>query len=222
MATALVVQHGVADGLGLLGDWLPAAGLELEVVCPYAGGRLPDRLRHDALIVLGGSQSATDDTPVTHAELDLLRDAATGSRPVLGVCLGGQLLARATGGQVATGEHGPEIGARLVRKADAAAGDPVFGGLPFLPDVVEWHWDAITALPPGAVLLAAGAVYPHQAFRLGEHAYGLQFHVEPTLAMLARWAAEDGLDPQLIAEEFAGLDLEATWRAPLEAFAALA
>jgi GMP synthase-like glutamine amidotransferase len=222
MATALVVQHGTGDGPGLLAEWLPAAGLDLDVVCPYAGGRLPDRLRHDALIVLGGSQSATNDDPVTRAELSLLRDATAGSRPVLGVCLGGQLLARATGGQVRAGEHGPEIGVRLVRKADAASRDPVFGGLPFLPDVVEWHWDEITVLPPGAVLLASGALYPHQAFRLGERAYGLQFHIEPTMDMLAAWATGEGLDPALVVEEFGGLDLAATWRAPLEAFAALA
>jgi GMP synthase-like glutamine amidotransferase len=87
--------------------------------------------------------------------------------------------------------EGPEIGAALVAKRDAADADPVFGPLPLSPDVVQWHHDEIAQLPDGALLLASSPAYAHQAFRVGRHVYGLQFHVETTPDVVRAWAASD-------------------------------
>ncbi|HEV2087421.1 MAG TPA: type 1 glutamine amidotransferase, partial [Cryptosporangiaceae bacterium] len=190
----LVVENDPADGVCRLGDWLDEAGAELEIVRPYAGDPLPSAPQgHAGLVVLGGDQAAYDDAdgapsaPWFPALKSLLRGAVAGAMPTLGVCLGGQLLAEATGGRVERGTH-PEVGASLVARRDAAVGDPLFAGVPFTPDVYQWHRDEIVQLPPGAVLLAASVQVPHQAFRLGDRAWGLQFHVECDLAMLASWA----------------------------------
>ena len=106
--------------------------------------------------------------------------------PTLGVCLGGQLLAAATGGTVASGPDGPEIGAYLTAKRDAAMSDPLFADLPMTPDVMQYHYDVVAALPPGAVLLLSSMGYPNQAWRQGPAAWGVQFHFETGASDLAR------------------------------------
>ncbi|MHB8341517.1 MAG: type 1 glutamine amidotransferase, partial [Mycobacteriales bacterium] len=138
------------------------------------------------------------------------------------ICLGAQLLAVACGGEVCLGTAGPERGAALVRKSDIAGRDPVFVDVPLLADVVQWHGEEISRLPEGATLLAAGSRYRHQAFRVGERAYGVQFHVEATPDMVANWARLDGLDPADLLPAVEKLDLAATWRSAMERFAALA
>jgi GMP synthase-like glutamine amidotransferase len=207
LPTALVVQHSAVEDAGRLADWLAAAGLLLDLHRPYDGSPLPSRAGgHAALIVLGGSMGAHDDAvaPWLPATRALLADALAAGVPTLGICLGAQLLAAAAGGRVERGSAGPEIGPGLVAKRDAAAADRLFGPVPFTPDVVHWHWDTVAALPAGAVLLASSTRYPHQAFRVGEHAWAVQFHVETTPEMVRRWAAEDAAE--LAAE---GLDVDA-------------
>jgi GMP synthase-like glutamine amidotransferase len=142
---------------------------------------------------MGGPQQAYDDgsAPWLRATKELIRSAVANGLPTLGVCLGAQLLAEATGGRVQPGEHGPEVGAKLVAKRDAAAADPLFWDLPLSPVVVQWHWDAVTDLPPAATLLMSSPTYPHQAFRVGERAWGIQFHIETDAAMVGRWADND-------------------------------
>ena len=232
MSRALVITHTVSESPGTLGDWLPAAGLDLEVVEPWNGDALPDRVEHDALIVMGGPQQAYDDgsAPWLRQTKELLRTATAEGLPVLGICLGAQLLAEATGGRVRPGESGPELGARLVAKRDAAIDDPLFVDLPLSPVVVQWHWDEIVELPPRAVLLAASPRYPHQAFRVGVKAYGLQFHIETPPEMVRGWAAADaegvraaGLDPEDVAEGTVDVlpEVEEVWRPFAERFAAL-
>jgi GMP synthase-like glutamine amidotransferase len=215
----LVVEVDPSDPVGRLGDWLTDAGLEFDVVTApvaldgYAG-----------LVVLGGPQSAND------AELDahrqLLRDAVTAELPTLGVCLGAQLLAAANGGRVERSADGPEIGAQLVAKRSAAGTDPLFGSLPITPDVLQWHYDAITVLPPGAVHLASSPVCENQAFRLGRLAWGIQFHIETTPEIVRSWAAKDAdalgeydLDLTLSRAEAAHVDIEEVWRPFLHTFA---
>ena len=234
MRRALVVTHTESEGPGLLAQWLPAAGLELDVVRPWAGDPLPARMtEHVALVVMGGPQQAYDDrsAPWLRPVKDLLRAAVADGVPVLGICLGAQLLAEATGGRVAPGEDGPELGARLVAKRDTSASDALFAALPFTPTVAQWHWDAIVELPPGAVLLASSTRYANQAFRVGDRAWGLQFHIETPPDMLTSWVEADdravrdaGLDPvALLASTLAELDeVAACWRPVLERFAALA
>ncbi len=232
--TALVVTHSAGEGPGTLAEWLPAAGLALEVVSPWAGDELPsDPTAYDALVVLGGPQQAYDDrsAPWLRATKDLLRAAVAARVPTLGICLGAQLLAEATGGRVAKGEDGAEAGARLVAKRDAAWADELFVDVPLTPTVVQWHEDVIVDLPPGAVLLARSTKYEHQAFRLGDRAWGLQFHIETPPDMVRRWGAEygaavveAGLDPVALAERAVDElpEVEACWRPLVERFAGLA
>ncbi|MDQ6648500.1 MAG: type 1 glutamine amidotransferase [Actinomycetota bacterium] len=235
MTRALVVTHTEHEGPGLLADWLAAAGVEVDVVAPYAGDRLPATTpgTHRALIVMGGPMSANDDDscPWLGATKKLMRDAVDRSVPTLGICLGGQLLAAACGGRVLPGAAGPELGAGLLAKRDVAASDSLFAGVPFTPDVIQWHWDEIAELPPGSVLLASSSRYPNQAFRLGTSAWGLQFHLETPPEMVSTWARQDadraraaGLDPdQVLRRALAVLpDVEVAWRPAVERFAALA
>ena len=150
--------------------------------------------------------------------------------PTLGVCLGAQLLATAHGGLVERSTSGPEIGPALIGRRDAADGDPLFKYVPLLPDVVQWHTDEITELPIGAVLLAASSRYPHQAFRLGDRAWGLQFHIECDVEMIIGWARSDaatldelGYDAEAVIEVTAELlpDIEEVWQPFAARFAAL-
>ncbi|GIF37591.1 type 1 glutamine amidotransferase [Actinoplanes xinjiangensis] len=238
MATALVIENDPSDDLRRLGDWLAEGGLELTVLRPHAGDELPDNLDgYLALIVLGGDQSAFPDAagvpgaPWFPALEGLLRKAVRFRVPTLGVCLGGQLLARAHGGTVQRSAAGPEIGPGLVAKRDAADGDPLFKWVPLLPDVQQWHRDEITELPASAVLLAASSRYPNQAFRIGDRAWGLQFHIECDAEMIAGWARSDsavlaelGYDAEaVVAAVTAALaDVEEVWQPFAVRFAALA
>jgi GMP synthase-like glutamine amidotransferase len=218
----LVVEVHASDPVGRLGDWLTEAGVELDVVTEarpldgYAG-----------LVVLGGPQSADD------AELEpirqLLRDAVSAEVPTLGICLGGQLLAAANGGRVGPSPDGPEIGAQLIAKRTAASTDPLFGALPITPDVLQWHFDAITTLPPGAMQLASSPMCEQQAFRLGRLAWGVQFHIETTPEIVREWAAEDAAnlpdhDLDLIVSRSVAVhdDIAEVWRPFAHAFAAIA
>lgn len=189
----LVVENDPTDDVRLLGEWLTEAGLHLEVVRAHAGEPLPADLDgYAALVVLGGEQSVHTDREPWFDQLEsLLRKAVRHATPTLGICLGAQLLASAHAGTVARAAAGPEIGAGLVAKRDAAEADPLFGPLPMLPDVIQWHYDEVTELPHGATLLAASTNYPVQAFRIGESAWGLQFHIECDTAMLADWAGSN-------------------------------
>jgi GMP synthase-like glutamine amidotransferase len=193
LPTLLVIQHSPTESLARLGGWLSDAGMLLDVRTPYDGSALPGPGGFAGVVVMGGSMGAYDDVdaPWLPATRDLLRDAVAAGVPVLGVCLGGQLLAGALGGQVKPADEGPEIGPGLVAKRDVAAGDPLFGPTPFTPDVLQWHWDEIVTLPAGAVLLASSTRYPNQAFRYGETAWGLQFHIETTADLVRAWAEED-------------------------------
>ena len=215
----LVVEVHASDPVGRLADWLTEADVELDVVTEarpldgYAG-----------LIVLGGPQHADDQelAPIRQ----LLRDAVSSELPTLGICLGGQLLAVANGGRVEPNPDGPEIGAQLIAKRAAASTDPLFGALPITPDVLQWHFDAVTALPPGAVQLASSPMCEQQAFRLGRLAWGVQFHIETTPEIVRSWAEEDAAnlpdhDLDLIVSRAAAVhdDIAEVWRPFAHAFA---
>jgi GMP synthase (glutamine-hydrolysing) len=195
VARLLVVVVHESDPPARLGEWLRDAGLELDERHQGLGEDLPRTLDgHDGLLVLGGPQSAMDDE-TTSPELvpvrDLLRQALAADFPTLAICLGAQLLTDVGGGKVRPGIDGPEVGATLVAKRDAADKDPVFGPLPLSPDVIQFHHDEISELPTGATLLASNPFYANQAFRVGRHVYGLQFHIETTPEIIHRWATED-------------------------------
>jgi len=233
-----VIENDPSDDLRRLGEWLTEAGLELTVLRPHAGDALPETLDdYLALVVLGGDQDAfpapdgTPGAPWFPALEGLLRKAVRNRVPTLAVCLGGQLLAQAHGGLVERSTSGPEIGPGLVAKRDQAETDPLFKWVPLLPDVVQWHLDEITELPLAAVLLAASSRYPIQAFRLGDRAWGLQFHIECDVAMIEQWAAGDadtlaelGYDPEAVVYAIAELlpDVEEVWQPFAARFASLA
>jgi len=190
----LVVEHGPDVPIARLGDWLRQAGATLDIRGGHRSDEIPDDAAgFDGLVIMGGAMGAHDDdeAPWLAQVRRLLANAVRDRTPTLGVCLGAQLLAAATGGRVERAAH-PEIGAGLVAKRAAAATDPLFRELPIAPDVVQWHFDEITALPPSATLLAASPACEVQAFRVGTLAWGVQFHIETTLDIVRRWAESDG------------------------------
>jgi len=173
--TVLLVSHS-AWRESRVTPMLQAKGYAVEWCCPAQGQRLPETTGgYAGTIVFGGGQSANDGstTPYIQHELDWIGDYVSGGGRYLGICLGGQLLARALGATVARHPQGVnEIGYFPVRPT--AAGRALFSdGL----HVFHWHQEGFT-VPDGAELLAEGDAFPNQAFRYGEAAYGLQFHPE--------------------------------------------
>ncbi len=216
----LVIEHEPAAGPGRVGQWLSADGVVLEICRPYAGEMVPERVEADGLLVLGGSVGPRDDVvaPWLPATRALLRRAVEDAVPIWGICLGGQLLAAALGGDVRRGLSGPEVG---VLALDVDAGDdPVFGGLPARTYALQFHQDAITRLPEGAVRLAGNSAYENQVFRVGSCAWAVQFHPEVTTEDVQGWArayphvvAVGGRDVVQVVDELTARqdELEQTW-----------
>jgi len=193
----LVVEHEGPVGLGRLGPVL-AATADLDVRRLHRGDPLPAGLDgYAGLVVLGGTMGAGDDdvAPWLPATRRLLAAGVEADVPVLGICLGAQLLAVAAGGRVERGSRGLEAGLVEVVATAAADGDPLLGPVTVRcgrrPAVPQFHQDAVTVLPPGAVLLASGERYPHQAYRVGRRAWGLQYHPEVSAADFAGWVHGD-------------------------------
>ncbi|MFE0425136.1 type 1 glutamine amidotransferase [Streptomyces sp. NPDC058953] len=219
----LVIQHEDGTGPGLVGEALTAADVAQHLVHPWNGDRVPESLTgYAGLLVLGGAPGADDDeaAPWLPAVRVLVREAAGSGVPLLGICLGGQIMAAALGGSVRVRPHGPEVGAHPLRRLPAADGDPVFGAVPEGAPAAQWHWDEIGELPPGAVPLLTGDDCVHQAFRLGPRAWGVQFHPEVLGDAVADWARSDGpaaaragADPDaaVASVRAAGTELRAVW-----------
>jgi GMP synthase-like glutamine amidotransferase len=190
MTRLLVIQPDDTDPPARLGEWLTEAGAELHVVRPFAEPLPSLDDGYQGVVCLGGEMGALDDLkhPWLKDVRELLASAVGRRMPTLGVCLGGQLLAAATGGRVVVGDAGPEIGPALVARRDLALEDPLFREMPMVQDVMHFHLDVIDRLPPGAELMASSAKYPNQAFRLNGCAYGLQFHIETTTDIMIEWA----------------------------------
>ena len=186
----LAVVHGEEVRSGVFAEPVAAAGHELE---EWSIARRPSPslplADYDAAIVFGGSMHADEEEthPWLRDEEALLRGFLAVGTPVLGVCLGGQLVAHAAGAWVGRVSE-PEIGWHEVELMAAAASDPVFAGLPRRFQALQWHYYAFE-VPEGAVELARSPVCS-QAFRLGDLAWGVQFHPEVTLAMVEQWLEE--------------------------------
>ena len=204
----LVIEHEAGTDARRFGDWLERAGAELIVARPYLGSEhaapgsehadpgpsLPAdaaalRAAYDALIVLGGAAGPLDDedNPWFPHVRSLLAASAEGAFPSFNICLGGELLAAATGGQLRR-RRVPQVGAYIVAARPEAADDPVFSAMPASAPVVLWHQEEM-GLPPGAVHLVDGTDAPVQAFRIGQ-AWGTQFHPETTAEQARGWGAD--------------------------------
>jgi len=229
-ARVLVVQHERGTGAGWVGQWLTEAGLALEVSHPYAGDDLKPVTKYDGAVVLGGAMAPTDDErcPWLPAVRALMAEAVASSVPLLGICLGAQLLALACGGSVRRGVRGPELGVLDLDVHPAAARDPLFARLACPAPVVQWHWEEISALPTGATLLAGSRSYANQVFRVGDRAWGVQGHPEVTTEIATEWAREDSpllvasgrVPDEVVAEVNAHqAALVQTWRPVAQAFA---
>ena len=181
----LVIRHSEIDQPGCFGDVMAAAGIAWQPCDPWQGEPFPALEDFDAVLAMGGPQQADEEHlhPWLGTEKALLREAVARGMPVLGVCLGCQLLADAHGGTVAPLAE-MEVG--IVDFALNAAGrsDPLFAGLPDAPLTMQWHLNAVTALPGRAVLLASSPACAVQAYRLGPRAYGVQFHMEVDTALV--------------------------------------
>jgi GMP synthase (glutamine-hydrolysing) len=190
-----IILHHPAEDLGTIADALKRAAVEPSHIRPFDGQPVPKEI-DDAggLIVLGGPQSVYEQEkfPWLGDEIRLIEDAINHRKPVLGVCLGSQLLAAALGASVYPVRQ-KEISWHRVSLTPSAALNSIFEGEPRSPTAFHWHGD-IFNLPRGATLLASSALTANQAFRYGKNAYGLLFHMEVALpqinAMVATFADE--------------------------------
>lgn len=192
----LSVTHGPNVPGGVFEEVARSAGHELERwIAPF--GSVPRSVaRYDAVMVFGGSMHPDQDEEFDwlEREAELLREALAEGTPTLGVCLGAQMLARAAGARVGPAPE-PEIGWFDVELTQAGRDDPVLGVLPPRTEAFEWHHYTFE-IPAGGAELARSDVCT-QAFRVGERAWGIQFHAEATLGMIETWAAENpGALPQ--------------------------
>lgn len=188
MNTLVVVEHEPGCPLDRFGGWLN--GLDITMVRPHAGDPIPVDV-DGGLLVLGGQMSAYDDriAPWLPATRQLLAASVSAGVPTLGICLGAQLLAVACGGTVEVdAAPGRESGVVDIRWRAEAATDPLVAGLPEPFPGPSMHADAVARLPAGAAWLGETEMYPHQAFRVGAAAWGVQFHPEVSEATFRTWA----------------------------------
>jgi GMP synthase (glutamine-hydrolysing) len=210
----LIVQHQPDSGPGALEVPLRRAGFDLDFWFPQDTPR-PSLEGTSGVISLGGLAAPEDtaDEPWLSDERALIREALDGSTPFLGICLGAQLLALETGGSV---DRASEHGWNRVEAAADVHHDPILHALGVPCDVFQWH-DWAFRTPSHGTLLAVSDT-AHQAFRIGDLAWGLQFHVELTLAIASEWMVlsrdtlvANGVDPDDLRAETA--DREDEWRA---------
>jgi len=187
----LVFQHHPLEHPGTFRDFLAADGIAWDVVRLDEGEAIPPLEGYAALVVMGGPQDVWEEDrfPWLVAEKAAIREAVVAREmPYLGVCLGHQLLAAALGGEVAAMAGKAEIGIGEVELSPEGERDALLGGQGPRLACLQWHAAEVTALPRGAVALAANEASRIQALRWGERAYGLQFHVEASAATVPEWA----------------------------------
>jgi GMP synthase-like glutamine amidotransferase len=181
----LVLRHEPFEHLGHFAAALDSAGAPFEyrdLGAPLSLGEAP------GVIIMGGPQSANDSLPGLRAELALIDDALKAGVPMLGICLGSQLIAKALGARVYRNGQ-KEIGWFPVRFTESAAGDPMFSSFQSPMNFFHWHGETFD-LPEGACWLAYSEKTRHQAFRFSSNVYGLQFHPEVTPEMISDWCQQ--------------------------------
>jgi GMP synthase-like glutamine amidotransferase len=184
-----IVENTRVTHHGLVGVALHERAALIDLYRPWTGQPLPEASDADALVVFGGEQAATDDDihPYLPRLADLMAAYTAADKPVLGICLGSQILARAYGAENHLGTA-PEFGWTDVTLTPEGRADPVLSALPATFPVFQWHSDTFT-LPEGAAHLAHSPTAAHQAFRIGRATYGTQFHFEASRAVVQDWLA---------------------------------
>ena len=182
----LVIQSGDLDPIGRLGDALVLRGAKLFtwLITEQAEPPLHD---YGGLILLGGAMNAHEDEKFPHLSrsVALIHQFYAEGKPVLGICLGAQLIARAFGSQVYP-HTTPEIDFSPIMVADPTAQEPWLQGCPTDLHMMQWHFDTFD-LPTQATLLMTNQICKHQAYRIGSNIYGFQFHFEVTPNMVMKW-----------------------------------
>lgn len=189
MATdVLVLQHIACEPPGVFEQVMVERGGVIHRVELDEGEPLPDWREFGAIVAMGGPMSVNDERelPWLVEEKRAIAEAVAAGTPYWGACLGVQLLASSLGAAVSAGPL-PEVGVLPVSLTAEGRADPVFASLPDSFATLQWHQDTFE-LPQAAVLLASSPAYPHQAFRVGRAAYGVQFHVEVSAEMAREWA----------------------------------
>ena len=186
-----IIQNDPDVPPGNLAENLAALGIAFRLHQIYRAEALPNPAEMTALIVLGGAMGANDDEryPFLSPLKQLIRVCLEQGIPYLGICLGGQLLAAASGSPVVPCRW-EELGTLQVTLTQKGETDPLFAGISSPFGTFQWHHDSFD-LPAEATLLASSPACPHQAFRLGSNAWGLQFHPEVTEQIIRAWAAWD-------------------------------
>lgn len=189
----LVLEHSDRCRCGRLAATLRDHGHILDVRGLHNGDTIPTDLEGiDGIITMGGPMSPSDDSqPWMQSELELLAKAASMDLPILGICLGCQLLARALGGEVERRPHGPRLGWAHIDLSSEGREDRLFAGLPWKWSTAHWNSWQISQLPQDACLLAQGSDGDVQAWRAGVRVYGLQFHPEIAQETLKAWIEDE-------------------------------
>jgi GMP synthase (glutamine-hydrolysing) len=175
----LVILHNEVENAGAIETWADVRRFHLRKVRSYRGEALPPLSEIDMLFILGGAQSANDtkEHPYLLVEIDYIAKAHAQGIPLLGVCLGAQLIGKALGGVVEKCNE-REIGFFPVARSNVLAKDSLFADFPEVFDVMHWHFDWVSKLPEGAEILLSSAGCPVQAYRIGDSILGVQFHIE--------------------------------------------
>lgn len=186
MKRVLALQHIWDDPPGYLGELLQEYSIACDVIA-VEHQPIPNPTAYQAIISMGGPQHlyADEHLPYLAQERAILRQAIAQDIPILGICLGGQLLAQALGATIHR-HHQAEVGFFQVPLTPSGCQDPLFVGLPGHQVAFQWHED-IFDLPAGAICLARNEIVPNQAFRYGKHSYGLQFHIELNTGIANTW-----------------------------------
>lgn len=179
-------MHVSFEEPGAIQQWALANGHSLTGTKTYLGEKLPSVNDFDLLVVMGGPQSVNelDRYSYLRDEIALVQTTIAHNKPILGVCLGAQIIAKALGAEVQKSPH-KEIGVFPLELTHEGTQDPVFGQFPQSFDTFHWHGEMVN-LPQGAVLLAQSAGCPHQIFRYGDNVYGVQCHFELTQPLIIK------------------------------------
>jgi len=199
MKPVLILQFMENDAPAYLGTWLARRGITNDVRLATATGGFPEWIDgYSALALLGGSMSANDDLPFLRSAESLIDQAMRRDIPVLGHCLGGQLMARTLGARVAA-SPAPEVGWHRMQCVDSSSSRQWLGPAA-THEVFHWHYEAFD-LPAGALRLATSEHCSNQAFAIGPH-LGLQFHVEVDAAKVESWLSHDDAQYEQAQQEF--------------------